>query len=74
MTVNSIPSQYIVPSGTKSITENGTGIDVASYASVNVSVIAPTPVINLQAKTNISPTESSQTIEYDNGYDGLSSV
>lgn len=74
VTVNSIPSQYIVPSGTKSITANGTGIDVASYASVDVSVIAPTPVINLQAKTNISPTESSQTINYDNGYDGLSSV
>lgn len=29
---------------------------------------------NLQAKTNISPTTSSQTIEADTGYDGLSSV
>ena len=38
VTVNPIPSQYIVPSGTKTITENGTGIDVASYASVDVSV------------------------------------
>lgn len=72
VTVNSIPSQYIVPSGTKSITANGTGIDVTSYASVDVAV--PAPAINLQAKTGISPTESSQTIEYDNGYDGLSSV
>ena len=38
VTVNPIPSQYIVPSGTKTITENGTGIDVASYASVDVNV------------------------------------
>lgn len=29
---------YIRPTGTKSITENGTGIDVASYASVDVAV------------------------------------
>ena len=60
-----------VISGTKSITSNGTGIDVASYAAVDVAV--PTSV-SLQAKTNISPTTSSQTIEPDNGYDGLSSV
>lgn len=31
-------STAIVPSGTKSITENGTGIDVAQYASVDVAV------------------------------------
>lgn len=36
--INAIPSQYVVPSGTKSITENGTGIDVTSYASVDVNV------------------------------------
>lgn len=29
---------------------------------------------SLQTKTNIDPTESSQTITYDSGYDGLSSV
>ena len=59
-------------SGTKSISANGTGIDVTNYASVDVAV--PAPTINAQAKTNISPTTSSQTIEPDDGYDYLSSV
>ncbi len=72
VTVDAIPSEYVIPVGTKTITSNGTGIDVANYANVNVAVPGDTPV--LQAKTNISPTESSQTIEPDDGYDGLSSV
>lgn len=38
VTVNAIPSQYIIPTGTKTITANGTGIDVASYASIDVNV------------------------------------
>lgn len=43
-------------SGTKSITANGTNIDVTNYAKVDVSVAnAPT----LQVKTGITPTESS---------------
>ena len=63
---------YIRPQGTKSISANGTGIDVAEYAAVDVAVPAPSP--SLQAKTNIAPTTSSQTITADQGYDGLSSV
>jgi hypothetical protein len=59
-------------SGTKAISSNGTGIDVTNYATVDVSVEGETP--SYQAKTNITPTESSQTIEPDNGYDALSSV
>lgn len=38
ITVNPIPSAYIIPTGTLSISQNGSGIDVASYASVDVSV------------------------------------
>lgn len=72
VTVNAIPSEYVIPAGTKTITSNGTGIDVANYANVNVAVPGDSPV--LQAKTNISPIESSQTIEPDDGYDALSSV
>ena len=63
---------YIRPQGTKSISANGTGIDVTEYAAVDVAVPSSQP--SLQAKTNVSPTTSSQTITADNGYDGLSSV
>ena len=37
VTINAIPSSYVQPSGTKTITTNGTH-DVKSYASVSVSV------------------------------------
>ena len=37
ITVAAIPSQYIIPSGTVSITDNGT-VDVSQYASAEVSV------------------------------------
>ena len=62
---------YIRPQGTKSISANGTGIDVTEYAEVDVAVPAPTP--SLQSKT-ATPTTSQQTISPDSGYDGLSSV
>ena len=58
-------------SGSQTITSNNT-YDVTNLASVVVNVSGGSP--NLQAKTNIDPTESSQTITADTGYDGLSSV
>lgn len=67
---------YIRPQGTKSITQNGTGIDVSEYAAVNVNVSgggSPT----LQTKTkNYTPTESQQTeaVSADSEYDGLDTV
>lgn len=62
----------ITVSGTKTITQNGTGIDVAEYAAVDVNV--PSSGGTYQAKTHITPTESSQTITADQNYDALSSV
>lgn len=38
VTVDPIPSNYISPTGTKTINENGTDIDVTDYASIDVSV------------------------------------
>lgn len=38
VTVNPIPSQYVVPSGNLAITENGKGIDVTDYATVSIDV------------------------------------
>ena len=40
VTINPIPEAYIIPTGTKNITENGTA-DVTSFAKVNVTVPAP---------------------------------
>ena len=66
---------YIRPQGTKSISANGTGIDVAEYASVDVNVSAPSPSLQSKTKT-YTPTESAQTetVSADSGYDGLDTV
>lgn len=71
ITVNPIPSQYIIPSGTLSITENGTK-DVTNYASVSVNVSSGS-TINNQDKT-VSPTESTQYVTADEDYTGLGTV
>lgn len=58
---------------TKSITANGT-YDATDDSADGYSEVTVNVQPSLQAKTNISPTTSSQTIQPDNGYYGLSRV
>jgi hypothetical protein len=46
VTVNAIPASYIIPSGNISITENGTNIDVSTYATASVNVSGGTTINN----------------------------
>lgn len=71
--VQAIPSQYIIPIGTKSITSNGTDIDVTEYAAVDVAVPTGSTINNKPSQT-IVPTESQQTIGYSSPYTGLEEV
>ncbi len=71
VTVEPIPAKYIEPTGTKQINQNGSGIDVAAYAKVDVNV--PPPEISLQTK-EVTPTKSTQNVTADSTYDGLSTV
>ena len=72
ITVAAIPSEYIVPEGSISITANGTDIDVSQYATADVAV--PTGGgVNNQNKT-VTPSETKQTITPDSGYTGLGTV
>lgn len=59
VTVNPIPSQYIIPSGNKSITQNGSNIDVAEYATVSVNV--PTGGSSMNVQTAQSTTRVANT-------------
>ena len=68
---NDTDKTYIRPQGTKQISANGTGIDVAEYATVDVSVQSGGG--SYQSKS-VSPTESVQNVYPDSGYDALSSV
>ena len=62
---------YLRPQGTKSITANGTGIDVAEYASVNVNVSSTAPTIQ---SLSVTPSETAQTFNASNvdGYKPVS--
>ena len=66
---------YVRPQGTKSISANGTGIDVTAYASVDVAVPSSSPTLQTKTKS-YTPTETAQseTVSADSGYDGLDEV
>lgn len=61
---------YIRPQGTKSISANGTGIDVAEYASVDVSVPSSSPTIQ---SLTVNPSTTQQTFNA-SGVDGYKPV
>ena len=72
---NDTDKTYIRPQGAISITSNGTGIDVSSYATANVSVSGGSPTLETITKT-YTPTTSQQTdtITASSGYDGIEEV
>lgn len=70
------PAGYYPSNATKTLTDSNL---VAGNIKSGVSIFGVTGnyaggSVSLQAKTGITPTESSQTISADSGYDGLSSV
>lgn len=68
VTVDAIPDEYIIPNGTKEITENGT-YDVKDFETATVNV--PAPKINLGIKTITTNGDYNAS---DDGLDGYSSV
>ena len=58
---------------TKSVTSNGTYNPTSGKYFSSITVNVPEETFNTQTKT-VTPTESTQTISPDNGYDGLSTV
>lgn len=66
VTVNAIPSEYVQPSGTRTITSNGT-YDVKNYASVSVSVASGGTGSTTTVNGTISTVGTTYSIYYFNG-------
>lgn len=76
VTVEAIPSDYVIPSGSVNITQNGT-VDVSGKAQAIVNVPTGGGEPSLQQKSvTVTPTtqQQQQTVTPDSGFDGLSSV
>lgn len=59
VTVNAIPSEYIIPTGNLAITQNGNNINVAQYATVSVNVPTSGTTKNTQVVQGTTRTTSS---------------
>jgi len=76
VTVEAIPAEYVIPSGSVTITENGT-VDVSGKAQAIVNVPTGGGEPSLQQKSvTVTPTtqQQQQTVTADPGFDALSSV
>lgn len=66
VTVEEIPSEYVIPTGTKQITANGTGIDVAEYEKVDVDVpsggITPSGSLSITSNDTYDVTTYAQVV------------
>ena len=60
VTVNPIPSEYVIPTGNLPITSNGTNINVSQYATVSVNVSGGGGSVNV-ATTTWQNTDASAT-------------
>lgn len=64
VTVNPIPSEYIVPSGNLPITSNGNNINVAQYETVSVNVPTGGGSVNVDTKTITNSSASNTSISF----------
>lgn len=64
VTVEPIPSQYIVPSGNKAIASNGDNIDVAAYSTVSVQVPSGGSPASVDIKTVTNSSSSATSLSF----------